>query len=1170
MSWRNLLTKPLLMETTNNPNNLDALKKAALTIQRLQKKVADLERGSHESIAVVGMACRFPGQSSSIAKFWEKLKNGFDAKEEIPSDRFDISNYFSSENKPGTINVKQGAFIEGHDQFDAGYFGISAREANLMDPQQRILLEVTIEALEDAFLTEKKLSGSLTGVFVGCMGHDYAEIAYGPDDIDIHTGTGTATSVLAGRISYLFNLHGPSMVVDTACSSSLVAVNLAVQSLRNTECNCAVAAGVNLILSPSLYLIESRNQMLADDGKCKTFDNSANGFLRGEGCGVVVLKRLSDAVRDGDRIYALIKGTAVNHNGRSSALMVPSGKAQEQLLQTALQFCGTDPTSVSFVEAHGTGTSLGDPIEVNALEAVLGKHSRSTLLLGSVKSNIGHLEGAAGIAGFIKTVLSLYHHQFPPSIHFNEPNRHIQWDKINLKVNTCNTPLPEGCHGAVSSFGFSGTNVHTLLSDYPKRVELNEKPLNLLLISAKSKDGLQSYLKQYASYLSNTSNSWTSICYTSIIGRTHHKYRFAIWAKGKEEALHIIEQYMKGNPLPGIITGNETNPIAPNDFDNLKPLAQAHVSGAYVDWEKVFEGTRFPKVGIPTYPWENRSYWISNQGFSKKSNPIPYDHIYAASWTEIQPVGSNKTQKIILQKVGQPNISFDRMISGSFPIVNWEDMNEADRIILLFDCTQAKAQEEYQLASALLSTCKKLQDENRSKKTDIVLFSDEERLTSTPILHATNAMLCSLRTENSQMAGGVALVPGSVSESDLKKVLLTLWESDDSCLAFENNRLLRLGIQKIEKSGIEIKEPTVNGWIIVLGGSGSIGQHFIKSLIEKGATRIMVTMRHPENTTLDFDRSVVTLLKFDPAVESDWQMLTRQIEGEKVSGLIHASGHFSHKLLTQIGWEDLTSVSAPKVEGGRYLVEWCKMVRPEWVMLNSSAVAITGAPYLSHYAFANGYLNGIGALLNRAGIKTTCIDWGGWDKSNMLNNSQTVEFQKHYGFSPLNPRQQLAAAWFLATGSVQQAVVVKVDWEKFKSVNQFKKCSWLIEDSNQNKIEKKPETPKFNSHQLLKTVVSMTRQKLEMKPDEEINLDMAFEEMGFDSLMSVELIEDFRKQFNITISTTLLYEYSTIRKVTQFLEEKLNDNPDPSEPEELSLDDLEALLNQKLNKNGIG
>src|SRR5271165_6973996 len=398
-----------------NATELSPLKRALLAIEEMQGKLDAVEKQRREPIAIIGVGCRIPGGANNPEEFWRLLQEGRSGVREIASDRWDADAYYDpNADAPGKIATRFGGFLDQVDRFEPQFFGISPREALTMDPQQRLLLEVSWEALENAGQAPVRLGHTRTGVYIGVCSNDYAQLlleAGNPALLDMYYASGIAHSIASGRLSYVLGLQGPSISVDTACSSSLVAVHLACQSLRNQECRLALAGGVNVILSPEIFSALSRARMLAADGKCKTFDAAADGFVRGEGCGVVVLKRLNDAEAGGDRILASILGSAVNHESPSSGPTAPNGPPQESVFLDALANAAVSPQDVSHIEAHGTGTSLGDPIEVQALGAVFGpgREASSPLLIGSLKTNVGHLEAAAGVSGLIKVVLSLQH-----------------------------------------------------------------------------------------------------------------------------------------------------------------------------------------------------------------------------------------------------------------------------------------------------------------------------------------------------------------------------------------------------------------------------------------------------------------------------------------------------------------------------------------------------------------------------------------------------------------------------------------------------------------------------------------------------------------------------------------------------------------------------------------
>ncbi|MEJ2691171.1 MAG: beta-ketoacyl synthase N-terminal-like domain-containing protein, partial [Deltaproteobacteria bacterium] len=526
---------------------------------------ASFEKSKTEPIAIVGLGCRFPGADTPEA-FWQSLRCGVDTVSKVPSTRWDADTVCTSVPGISPPISMEGAFLDQVDRFDPRFFGISPREAMHMDPQHRLLLEVSWEALENAGQIHDRLTGSRTGVFVGITTHDYALLLNSGDlsGINAYFSTGNTHNAAAGRLSYILGLQGPSMAVDTACSSSLVAVHLACQSLRMEECRQALAGGVNLMLSPEATIALSKANMLSATGRCKTFDATADGYVRGEGCGVVVLKRLSDAIADGDRIYALIRGSAVNQDGLSSGFTVPNGSAQQELIRRALAGARIEPAEVSCIEAHGTGTSLGDPIEVGALEAVLcqGRSKESPLVIGSVKTNIGHLEAAAGIAGLIKTVLCLQHKEIPPHLHFNQPNPGIAWGRIPVVVPVERMPWPQAKKriAGVSAFGASGTNAHLIVEEAPETAPsvdaAAQRPAHVLTLSAKTPEALEALAGRYERFLATHPDAELGdVCYTANTGRSHFSHRLAVVAESCE-ALHArLKAFVSGEVPAGVAIG---------------------------------------------------------------------------------------------------------------------------------------------------------------------------------------------------------------------------------------------------------------------------------------------------------------------------------------------------------------------------------------------------------------------------------------------------------------------------------------------------------------------------------------------------------------------------------------------------------------------------------------
>lgn len=521
--------------------NLNDAQKALLSL-RLEAK-----KSRAEPVAIIGMGCRFPG-AGGLDAYWRLLADGIDAITEVPPSRWAADAYYDPDPAaPGKMNTRWGGFVRGIDRFDAGFFGISPREVEQMDPQQRLLLEVTWEALEEAGVRPDRLAGSSTGVFVGIFMDDYRRLQLAdPTGIGSYAGTGSTFSIAANRISYQLDLRGPSLAVDTACSSSLVAIHLACQSLLNGETTLAIAGGVNLILRPEPTIEQTKAGLMSPDGRCKAFDAGANGYVRGEGAGVVVLKPLLKAKADGDPVYAVIRATAVNQDGRTNGITSPNRFSQEAVLREACRRAGVAPSQVQYVEAHGTGTAMGDAIECRALGAVygVGRPPGRPLLVGSVKTNIGHLESGAGVASVIKVALAMRHGQAPATLHQRTPNPEIPFEALGLKVQTSLEPWPRSgdapALAGVSSFGVGGTNVHLVLEEAPQQAAERtggvERPLHVLTLSARTRPTLVDLARRFADRLAaGDGEPLTDLCYSANTGRTPFEHRLAAVGATREE-----------------------------------------------------------------------------------------------------------------------------------------------------------------------------------------------------------------------------------------------------------------------------------------------------------------------------------------------------------------------------------------------------------------------------------------------------------------------------------------------------------------------------------------------------------------------------------------------------------------------------------------------------------
>jgi acyl transferase domain-containing protein/acyl carrier protein len=544
----------------------ELLVNAMRAVEEMRVRVAAAEGALSEPIAIVGIGCRLPGGVRGPDAFWRLLDDGVDAVVEIPEHRWSDAAYAAlAPDLAGPGSRPRGGFLDRIDEFDAHFFGIAPREALTMDPQHRLVLETTWEALEHAGLAADRLRGSLTGVFIGMTAIDYAMHLQMADEkkLDVYLATGTAHNAAAGRVSYVLGLHGPSMAIDTACSSSLTAIHLACQSLRLRESHVAITGGVSTMIVPEWFVSMTRWGMLAPDGRCKAFDAGADGMVRAEGCGIIVLKRLAEAVADGDRILAVIRGSAVNQDGPSSGLTVPNGPAQETVIRQALRAARVAPAQIGYVEAHGTGTTLGDPIELEALDAVLseGRSKTSPLVVGSVKTNVGHLEAAAGVTGLIKAALALERERIPRHLHFRSLNPAITLRHLDIVIPSEAVAWPRSetpRFAAVSSFGLSGTNAHVVLQEPPiAPVRGPAREMHVLALSARSDEALRAHAGRWREHLALHVEDLDAgdVAHSANVGRAALSARAAVVGSSARELVSRLEAFAAGERAPDISTG---------------------------------------------------------------------------------------------------------------------------------------------------------------------------------------------------------------------------------------------------------------------------------------------------------------------------------------------------------------------------------------------------------------------------------------------------------------------------------------------------------------------------------------------------------------------------------------------------------------------------------------
>jgi acyl transferase domain-containing protein/acyl carrier protein len=620
-----------------------------------------------EPIAIIGISGVFPG-AGDIDELWENLLNGRGCITEIPKTRWSWEEYYGDPvREANKTNIKWGGFIDGVDKFDPVFFGVSPREAAFMDPQQRLMMTHIWKAIEDAGYSAQSLSGSKTAIFMGTGNSGYSELLSRANvTIEGYSSTGMVPSVGPNRMSYFLNIHGPSEPVETACSSSLVAIHRAVCAIREGTCDMAAAGGVNTILTPDLHISFNKAGMLVEDGRCKTFSDKANGYVRGEGAGVVLLKKLKDAERDGDHIYGVILSTAENHGGRANSLTAPNPKAQAELLVSAYQRAGIHPGTVSYIEAHGTGTELGDPIEINGLKTAFKELYRTTgdseakenhCGLGSIKTNIGHLELAAGIAGVIKVLLQMKHKTLVKSLYCDTVNPYIQlqdspfyiarktkeWESLKDEQGR---DIPR--RAGVSSFGFGGVNAHVVMEEYVPKVKDGSKlhvsvqGAAIIVLSAKNEERLKERAAQLLCAINDgkiKEDCLTDMAYTLQIGRDAMEERLAMLVESLEDLAEKLKSFVDGREgIPGLYRGqmkHNKNTISVFEADEemqeavekwikrgkFDKLMDLWVRGLNFDWNKLYGNAKPSRISLPTYPFARERYWVPEDRIKKTGKP---------------------------------------------------------------------------------------------------------------------------------------------------------------------------------------------------------------------------------------------------------------------------------------------------------------------------------------------------------------------------------------------------------------------------------------------------------------------------------------------------------------------------------------------------------------------
>lgn len=1129
----------------------------------------------NEPIAVIGMGCRFPGGADTPQKFLELLREGRDAISEVPRDRWDVDEWYDANpDTPGKISSRHGGFVDGCEQFDPAFFEIAPREAKSVDPQHRMLLEVSWEAMENAGLVPSALAGSNTGVFVGITGNDYYRLITqsAPQRIDAYLGTGNAHSAASGRLSYFFGFKGPCISMDTACSSALVAVHAACQSLRTGESEMALAGGVNHLLLPEMSVNFSKAHMLAPDGRCKAFDSRADGYVRSEGCGIVVLKRLSQAQADGDPILAVIRGSAINQDGQSGGLTVPNGPSQSEVIRRALSQAGVAADEVSFVEAHGTGTSLGDPIEVNALNAVFGERDKEEpLWIGSVKSNVGHLESAAGVASLIKTVLCLQHRELVPSLHCERPNSHIEWDAMPIKVTTRRMEWNASRRIAgVSSFSFSGTNAHVVIEEapIPQALGAPERAHREygLALSAQSETALQELAARYAVLIADQPERLADICATTAIFRERFAHRLFVRETSAAGMRGALESFAAGDELASVMTGKarSVSTELPNSGTaDLATLGRSFVHGAPVDWAGHY-GRAFDRFAdLPNYPFQRQRHWFS-------SNDLCYRTVWHEKPANRDQVATGSGLWIVCADQPWPSLSRAFEASGrrvvfSTPATYQRDLAAAGTIegvvhawqpaVDIDAATGAIGDGGVTILAALARTLAGLAQQPQLWVVTRGATTAGSGLTS-PFGSALQGMGRCIFLEHPQLKGGLVDLDSVDRDEDAQRLRDELLDPrSEDCVALRNGHRYVSRLESYRPADVTLPELASDGAYLITGGLGAVGLEAARYLADRRAGCLVLMGRTaPSAATqqairrLEEKGSRVLVVQGDVSEEATIIDALASVAASAFTlrGIVHAAGINDQRPLVELDDESIRATLAPKVQGALHLHRRTQGAALDFFVTCSSVTSVWGSAHQAHYAAANAFLDGLVEMRRARSLAGLSINWGPWDGAgmSMVDGGRRVTAG---GLRLIDPDVAIATFGQLLASTDSRVVVADVDWTRLKDLYQVHSRQPLFDlvgaqdaltvssAASALVAELQVMPPADRIERLAVPIEAAVADVLRLSGSETVERDRGFFDMGVDSLMSVQIKDRVQQLLGREYPASLCFDYPTVSSLVAHL-----------------------------------
>ncbi|WP_160717040.1 type I polyketide synthase [Chitinophaga solisilvae] len=1184
---------------------LEALQAGKISITEAREKLAELKQAAGavknapeqqvangeaytsidaaERIAIVGMSGRYPG-AAGLHQYWDNLAQGKDAVREVPADRWDVNAYFAPlPYQPGKVYCKWLGALDDIAMFDPLFFGITPLEAEGMDPQQRLFLQEAYHAFEDAGYTRQMLSNRKCGVYLGIMSNEYSVLQYKSQAPSANI-TGNSFSIAAARVSYSLNLKGPAIAIDTACSSSLVATHLACQALLNGEVDMALAGGVTLYLTVESYMGMCGAGMLSPEGRCKTFDNGANGFVPGEGAGTLVLKRLKDAVADNDNIYGVIIGSGINQDGKTNGMTAPSINSQIELERDVYNRYNIAPQSISYVEMHGTGTKLGDPIELEALAAVFREKTdlRHFCALGSVKSNIGHTSAAAGVASVQKVLLAMQHKQLVPTLHFSTHNEHFDFETSPFYVNTSLRPWTtagEKRRAAVSSFGYSGTNAHLVIEEYisQRSTATASGGPSLFVLSARSEEQLKEYAASLFRHCSSTDTlHLQDVAYTLQVGRQPMEHRLAFTADTKEQLLEKLQGFLEGNSVTGLLQGSgvKTKTLTAAEHATLLDtfgrhkdwlkIAERWIQGAAFGWEQLYDTVKPRRISLPTYPFARERYWVPDI----PAAPLSQERINAApaaprrayflekQWEVAAPVNPSLTaaRSLIIVSAADTQ-SLAEAVAAHFPgsRILYADTAPTYNQTAYSGCIDLTGCSTQSLSADWWLPLQQMLAEEAKESGSLLLAVSRGLEAADSAGHSLNGALAAglfrmLQSEYRQLRSRHMDAPAALPDNELAALIAQEYHhaGEEIAIAWRNGTRYQAVLSEVAlppaASRLRFHPDEA---LLITGGTRGIGylcaKHFVTHY---GVKKIILLSRQPlaaddpRLTTLTNAGATVevinTPLTDQPALE--WELARLEAGIGRIAGVIHSAGLTDphNPAFIRKRKEDIAAVLSPKVAGLDVLYSIFRDRPLHCFVLFSSVSAIVPAlgAGQADYVMANAYMDYLAAA--HTGVcPLVSIQWPSWKETGM-GEVTTRAYQDSGLLTLLNTEGLSLLDQVLQSGRRGVIMPVVADPQMFVPAQLLTRPQAVISVNVSSPVQKEtlPGTSLLSA--ATQWLLELFSKELKI-PVNKLDADTAFQDYGVDSILLAQLLRRINQEIPAPLDPSLLYEYPTLSSLSGWL-----------------------------------